>query len=470
MDHESDTQLAGWDRLSVDTVALNTLDREMDIQGITLNEPYLRFVVADGYETNFQKLLRKNVAEKKDPEVTQTERSDDWALSVGPGIIRSASIYFRDDNVLGSFRTRMHDLGGTVTQLGSPGSQAASIDLKGQTDQQGQASLTGTINPFGASPRLDLELDIKDIAMVSLSPYVVKFAGYRVDQGKLHLNLQYRLRNNQLSGSNQAVLNKFRLGKRESGNPVFNLPVNLVIALLKDKNGVIDLDVPVEGDLSNPQFELGPVMRRAVSRVLSNIVTSPFQFLANLVDAEAEQLRNIDFEPGQPGFSDDAEHSIRKLTEALKKRPELNLEIRPVRSTADYRMLAQRRTDEMIAEAGGTPENLVGSLSAVEDVYRQTTSRSTTDELRMEHTEKAEGELYGTLNEQDYVRALYERVVDQVDISDKTLNELARDRARNLRDRFRSLDIDVDRLFILDVQNVESPIDQPVELPLSPRA
>ncbi len=469
MDGGSDTRLIGWDRLSADTFALNTATREVDLQGLSLRQLFMRFVVAEGYKTNLQKLLTDKAAAGHDTGAVRPEPPTDWTYSLGPVAIRSAKIDFRDDNVPGSFHTRIDDLGGTAGQLNSRGSQPATIDLQGKTGQQGQLSVTGLIDPFDTSPRTDVEMDFRKISMVSYSPYVVKFAGYRVDGGKLRLKLKYRVRGDQLSGSNRIVLDRFQLGRRVTEDSVFNLPVKLAVALLKDENGVIDVDIPVEGDLNNPHFDLRQVIRQAVSSMFTSIVSSPFDFLASLVGAEAEQLRTVRFEPGGASVSGEAEKSIQKIAEALKKRPRLNLEIRPVWTTGDHRTLARGKTDDMIRDAGGDPEYLVASQSVVEQVYLRAHSRSSMRELREKHSWEKHTGFYEKSDRQAYLRDLYEQVVNQVEIPEETLRELARSRARNFRDRLKSLGIDVERLFILDVHRVESPIDKPVELPLSPR-
>ena len=469
MNHKSDTRLVGWNRLSVDTFALNTSTREVNVQGITLDQLYQRLVVADGYTTNFQHLLAENVTGGRDTGIVSLEETNGWTFSLGPTNIRSADINFRDDNVLGSFQTRMHDLGGTIGRVHSRDSQPASVHLEGEADRAGKVSIRGSVDPFNSTPRADVEVDFRNLSMVPLSPYVVKFAGYRVDQGKLRLNLKYRVQGRQFSGANHAVLHRFRLGERVSENAVFNLPFHLAIALLKDRNGMIDVEIPVEGDLSNPRVELGQVIRQAVASTFTSLVSSPFQFLANLVNAQPEQLRAVRFESGKLTISKKGETTIRKISEALKERPQLNLEIRPVWTPTDRKTLARRKTNTLLQKAGGDTGNLVRSRSSLEQVYLRSYSRSSMRELQEKHSREVKGQINEKFDEKAYTRNLYEKIVDQVEIPDPVLRKLARSRARNVRERLKSRGIEDERLYVLDVHRVELTNDKPVELPLSLR-
>ena len=60
-----------------------------------------------------------------------------------------------------------------------------------------------------------------------------------------------------MQGKNRIFLDQLTLGDKVDSPDATSLPVKLGIALLKDSNGLIELDLPVNGDLRNPEFSIG---------------------------------------------------------------------------------------------------------------------------------------------------------------------------------------------------------------------
>jgi hypothetical protein len=135
--------------------------------------------------------------------------------------------------------------------------------------------------------------------------YSGKFAGRRIDSGKLSVDLQYKIKNRQLSGENKFVINKLKLGDRVDSPDAMKLPLDLAIALLQDSNGIIDLDLPISGSLDDPQFSYGKIVWKAIVNVLTKLVTAPFRALGNLLGISAEKLESVDFDPGSSALLPD---------------------------------------------------------------------------------------------------------------------------------------------------------------------
>jgi hypothetical protein len=96
--------------------------------------------------------------------------------------------------------------------------------------------------------------------MKTTSPYAMKFAGYKIAEGTMSLDLRYKVQNSQLEGNNQVVIDKLTLGERVDSPDALKLPIELAIAILKDSNGRIDLGLPVSGSLDDPQFSWGALI------------------------------------------------------------------------------------------------------------------------------------------------------------------------------------------------------------------
>ena len=121
---------------------------------------------------------------------------------------------------------------------------------------------------------------MRDLELPPLTPYAVKYAGHGIERGKLSVDVNYKvLPNGQLTASNRLVLNQLTFGEPVEGAPN-SLPVKLAVALLADRQGVIDLDLPISGSLNDPQFRLGPVIGRIIVNLIGKALTSPFSLLA----------------------------------------------------------------------------------------------------------------------------------------------------------------------------------------------
>jgi len=106
-----------------------------------------------------------------------------------------------------------------------------------------------------------------------------------------------------------------------------SLPVKLAVALLADRNGVIDLDLPISGSLNDPQFSLGPVIVKVILNVIVKAITAPFSLLAHALGGGGEALSMVGFPAGSAQLSVDAKAGLDKVAKALVDRPALRLTV-----------------------------------------------------------------------------------------------------------------------------------------------
>jgi hypothetical protein len=137
----------------------------------------------------------------------------------------------------------------------------------------------------------------------------------------------------------------------ESADAV-SLPLKLAVALLRDRNGVIDIDLPVSGSLDDPKFRVGPIIWKAVLSLLGKIVTAPFALLGSLFGGGAD-LSELDFAPGSAALDAAAQERVASLRKALAERPGLQLDIPSTADPAtDREALLAARWDAAVAGTG----------------------------------------------------------------------------------------------------------------------
>jgi hypothetical protein len=316
--------------------------------------------------------------------------------------------------------------------------------------------------------------------MANLTPYSGKFAGRRIDSGRLSVDLEYKIKNRQLEAENKFIVNKLKLGERVESPNALHLPLDLAIALLQDSNGVIDLDLPVKGSLDDPQFSYGRIIWKAFVNVLTKLVTAPFRALGKLLGVSAEKLGAVGFDPGSSVLLPPEQEKLKTVAEALAKRPALTLTLEPAYDPeADRRALqelAMRR--EAVAVAGITlaPGEAPGPVDVnnykietwLEDRYAEVAGKTEYEKLRESYQDKRAGvaarvlesELVERLGRRFGTRAsgpasafhaeLLERLTRQVKIGDDALVKLAQARGEAMRDYLVGLGLAATRI---DVAN-----------------
>ena len=256
------------------------------------------------------------------------------AASAGPTMpihikrveVRDATANFTDHSVEPNFSAAILGLHGTVVGLSSDPAARARVTLDGSVDQYAPVSIKGQLSPFAPASYTDIAMNFQNIELTTFNPYSGKFAGYSIAQGKLSTELHYHVENRKLEASHHVVIDQLEFGAATESKQAVPLPVKLAAALLKDRKGVISLDLPVSGSIDDPSFKIGPIIWKLVVGLVTKIVTAPFALLGSLFGG-GEQLAYIDFPAGSALLTDSESQKLPKLAKALVERPQLKLDI-----------------------------------------------------------------------------------------------------------------------------------------------
>jgi hypothetical protein len=296
--------------------------------------------------------------------------------------IRDGAADFTDHSVEPNFSAAMLGLHGSVVGLSSDPASRAQLTLDGSVDRYAPVSIKGQLSPFAPASYTDIALSFHNMELTTFNPYSGKFAGYSIAQGKLSTDLHYHVENRKLEASHHVVIDQLEFGAATESKQAVPLPVKLAAALLKDRNGVISLDLPVSGSIDDPTFKIGPIIWKLVVGLITRIVTAPFALLGSLFGG-GEQLAYIDFPAGSAVLSDSEAQKLPKLAKALVERPQLKLDI-PLHSVSatDDEALEKAALEQALATAGpqggkhaAKRDNAAGAqsarLTALAALYRQ---------------------------------------------------------------------------------------------------
>jgi hypothetical protein len=370
------------------------------------------------------------------------------------------SMNFTDLTLTPNFSTGIQSLNGTVRGLSSAQLARADVDLAGKVDTYAPVTIKGQINPLSDEAYTDILMKFEGMDLTTYSPYFTKFGGYRIDRGKLSLDLHYKLNKRYLEAENKIVINQLTLGEKVDGPDVTSLPVKLCIALLKDSHGDIDMDIPVNGSIDDPDFSFFPIILKALLNLLWKIVTAPFALIGALFGG-GEDLDHVGFALGLDSLSQDQASKLATVAKGLTERPGLHLDIRgTVSDSLDGQVLALEAVLRKVRPSGSGPWTRQEEERMLE-VYKQTFG---VDAAQLVSGEESE------TRKQQIIAAARQRLAASMPPSENTLHDLARRRAESvMRILTTQHGVDPARLFLQEVKGNVAPVDGliPTELSLT---
>ena len=355
----------GDDLLAWKTMALRGLDLNMQpaqplrvsVRETALSDFFARVIVQRNGRINLQDIVK---TEKSEQSVVQNEQSNakvaagekpegDKAvvvaepakpaesgpapvIKVGPIVLTGGKVQFSDYFIQPNYSADLSELKGRLSAfsseapVGQAEPQMADLEIKGKAQGTATLDIGGKINPLAKPLALDIRTQMNDLELSPLSPYSIKYAGYGIERGKLYMDVNYKVQpDGQLTASNKLVLRQLTFGDKVEGAPA-SLPVKLAVALLSDRNGVIDLDVPLSGSLNDPQFRLAPIVFKVLGNIIMKAVTAPFALLSGAFSG-GDESGGVSFAPGSAQLDAKAKDQLAKIVKSLNDRPALKMTV-----------------------------------------------------------------------------------------------------------------------------------------------
>ena len=247
--------------------------------------------------------------------------------------IDDGTMDFTDLYVQPNFSAKIMQLDGTVSGLSSQPTSRAKVDLKGKVDTYSPVTIAGEIQPFAFERYTDLDMKFENISLPIFNPYSGQFAGYSIAKGKLTTDLHYLIQDRKLDAQHKIRIDQLEWGEPTAAKGEATLPVKFATALLKDSDGVINLDVPVSGTIDDPTFRIGPIIWQVIKNILTKAVTAPFKLLGALFEG-AEEAQFVDFAPGSAELDASTAGRLSALAKSLVARPEIKLDV-PIGALAE---------------------------------------------------------------------------------------------------------------------------------------
>ncbi len=250
-------------------------------------------------------------------------------IRIGGISLADSQLNYTDNFIKPNYTANITQLSGKVGSFGTTGGDPAPLSLQGSLDDNSPVDIEGTINPLAPVAFLDITGKAEGVELTHLSTYSSKYTGYPIVKGRLNANVHYQLDQGKLAADNHIFIDQLTFGDKVDSPGVSHLPVKLAVALLKDSQGRIDVDLPVSGSLDDPKFSVGGLIWHAFVNLIGKAVTSPFRLLGSAFGGGSggQDLGYVEFAPGSSALDAEAQKRLTLIVKALHDRPSLNLDI-----------------------------------------------------------------------------------------------------------------------------------------------
>jgi hypothetical protein len=380
-------------------------------------------------------------------------------VSFGPISLINGKVLFSDRFVKPNYSADLTELTGKLSAFSSVAPAAAAggapvapnmadLELRGRAEGTASLEILGKLNPLAKPLALDIKGKVRDLELPPLSPYSVKYSGYGINRGKLSVDVGYVvLPDGRLTATNKVILNQLAFGEKVPGSTA-SLPVKLAVALLADRNGVIDIDLPISGSLNDPQFSLGPIIVKVIINVIVKAITAPFSLLASALGGGGEELSTVGFNAGSAELGPEAKAGLDKVAKALAERPSLQLTVVGTSSVeAERDGFKRARLDSLVRaekrrlavkEGGTTAAAVTISADEYPALLKEVYKRADMPKPR---------NLVGLAKDLP-VPEMEKLLLADIQVNDSAMRELAVQRGVAVKDYLASRDLPPERLFL----------------------
>ncbi|WP_306599592.1 DUF748 domain-containing protein [Geothrix sp. 21YS21S-2] len=416
-----------WEALRVAGIRAASSPMAVSLASIDWDRPAFRFV--------------RTAAAPAVPAEKPAEKSAPGApvkAEIGAFRFKGGSFTFLDRSLQPVVALSLDHIDGQVGRLSSDPGSRASMELKALVDGAAPFTAKGTVNLLSQAAYTDVALVMGGMDLSPLSPYSGRYVGYGIEKGKLELDMKYLVQDRKLEGENRIRMDQFTLGGAVESPEAVHVPVKLGLALLRDRHGVIDLDVPVRGDLASPDFKLGRVIWRAVINVFAKIATSPFALIGKAFGGGDADLSLLPFPPGGDAVDAQGAKVLETLEKGLFERPGLRLEMEGTAGEVDVPALKLAELEASLARLKGQPLGPGERPKFLRAAYLQAFPPPKDPKEAKAAPEPAPADMEA-------------RLLARVDVDAAALRLLARRRVQAVRDRLLgSGKVSEDRVFIVD--------------------
>ena len=390
-DSRDDSALVSFNKLDLKSFTLETQPNRLFVNEIDIDSFFVSALIDANKTMNLASLtkgaedvngsLDSNATEALavvDANSTADEPKEAFPVKIMKVNVTNGNAIFADASLPINFKTDIHDLNGVIYSISSNPNETTFIDIVGEVDKYGSTKLKGSVNAANPKAYTDINFNFKNLDLSAMSGYSATFAGYKIDDGKLFLDLNYDIKESALLGENSIIVKNIKLGDTLEVEGGSSLPLGFVIGLLEDSDGVIDIDMPIRGNVDEPDFKYGALVWKTLGNLILKAVASPFSFLGSMLGIGGDELKYAEFEGASLAILPAEREKLDNIAKLLLKRPKMNLSIAGTYNVEiDEAAMKRAKLADLVVKLSGA-KNEAEKVSAMnidllEDIFEKIT-------------------------------------------------------------------------------------------------
>ncbi len=459
-DQRSNQDFVKWRQLNLNKMDLDMGNNNYIIESVEIDQPYARVLIRKDKTINMSDVVVDSIEQKKPEKEEKLAKQEKQVVNykVSQIELKNGESDFTDLSLILPFSAHLNKLNGSVKGISSIPNAVAKVSLAGRVESLAPVKISGKIIPTSGDS--ELSLDFRSMPLPLVTPYMAEFAGRKIEKGNMSLELKYKISKNQLTASNNLLIDQLILGDEVENPEAISLPLDLAIALLEDTDGKIILDVPITGNLDEPEFSVSSIVVDALVNVITKVIASPFNAIASLISSDGD-ISKVLFSAGKASLSEKQRVKLDELANALSRRPGLILEIKGAAYTekdwpelqleALEKKLLQNKTDQLTQDSG--KKILAENVKLSEDEYQQRVAEL----FIQQFPQLAERSLFGTPrlldpSMGDFYEIAKAKLSATIPPNPQRLQQLASARGQEIAKHLVSKGLAVERVFLQGVE------------------
>lgn len=316
--------VAGFDALTVKVNDVNLYDNSYDIAEVRLsglNAVYAQWKDYSNISLLMPKKEQQGVtlqsgiddgSQPVEQEPKKKEQAKPMRLHVGSVRIEDAAVTYDDYTLPDDFHFPVTGLNISADDITTAGGNNAQV--RATLPGGGHLMVHWKGDIVNVKNYQDLFLTIKGLDMRQLSPWAVAYTGYSIEDGIFGLTTRLNITNSELDNHNKIDIFKAKVGdRRKDIDAEVKIPLKAALYILKDKDDKILIEMPVKGNVDNPEFNYMKVVWKTLGNLLVKVATSPARALGSALGINSDELDFMAIEADQHSLTSEQYHILSDL-------------------------------------------------------------------------------------------------------------------------------------------------------------
>ncbi len=431
-------------QLDLEQFILDEKNKTIKLNRVMLDQAQGSLMLSEDKQLNLSHLIDKQTDNN-----ANKNTADDWKIEIKEIKLKDAQTSFIDKSIKPQYQTELSKLNGHIKGLSSSNLAKAQVELSGVLDSYGKITINGKINPLSEKAYTDLAINIKNLDLQNFNSYSSQYLGFPIKRGKADFNLHYKLNQDVLKGVNDLTFKQLKFGNKTASKDAVNLPLKLAVSLLTDGKGMMKINLPVRGNINDPDFSYGGLVFKAFFKLITGIVASPFKLLGKLIPGGADlDLSGVQFQAGTALLQTGEEEKLKAMQQILAKKPELNLELTAIIHNKNDGDALRTKKALQLAGFESTPDFGDNTqLPAIKQLYEKLNLPKSWQQLRDEFT------VQGEVHINNLLQKAWNEIIKKQEVSTDLL-QLAKQRALFVQEQLiEKYGVEQDKIFLKGSEN-----------------